>query len=354
MKKLLFDIKRSLNVNPPKYGTGIKFLERIPVDLRTLVTKDDLGNSLQPREKDHAEEDHGTLKASFEALGVLYDKEVMVVERRGDGKLELQSGYNRLYVLLTLLGYSTYFVDVVEYDNPYFKAVWKRRFNASLTDHLGKGSPNTEGSLLLGLDEAKEKSSFDWRNDDEVIGALHFMANGSKTPKQLQKLLKKWRQTNDPNPNVRGLNSKMANELSEKLELPHKGYCKTLDKPYFDRAGYNTYGGDFSRKIKEWVDLYDHYKVPVEMYGFIQYVVAVRISEQRNFYIEEFDTTTQWMKDHLSEKYHNIVQFKGFHAQIRTPNPNDGGKPTERGIVDVDGKILLDKDPVLGSGLDTE
>ena len=76
--KLLFEIEKSLNVNPPNYGNGIVHVERRIVKLVDLITKNDKGISLQPREKDQAEEDHETLKNSYLTYGVMYDKEVMV------------------------------------------------------------------------------------------------------------------------------------------------------------------------------------------------------------------------------------------------------------------------------------
>jgi len=346
MKKLLFDIQRSLNIAPPKYGKGIIHLRRDKINLKSLIVVDDVGNSLQPRPKDLEEQELKELETSFKASGVLYDKEVMVVEERKDGKLELQSGFNRLYVLLVRLGITTYFADIVEYESPYWKSLWKRRLNAS-KDHTAKGTPNTIGAYLLGLAEAKSKSSFNWQDKSACLDALEFMANGSKTPEQLQKIYDKWEQTNNPNPHIRGLNTEMANALSDAIEIPHKGYCKDLQNPLYDRAGYNTYGGGFDKKIKAWVDLYDKWGSPIEVYSFVQYVVEDRIKQQREADVVAFNSTTEWMKTHLDPKYHGIVHLKGWHAQIRTPNPDDGGKPLERGIVDKNGNILIDKDPIL-------
>ncbi len=345
--KLLFDIERSLNVNPPKYGKGVKWIERRKVKLSDLITKDDEGNSLQSREKEHVIQDHNDLKNSFMALGVLYDKEVMVCRLRDDGLLELNSGYNRLWVLTTM-GITHYFVDVVTYDNPYFEAMWKRKFNAS-QDHLGKGTPNTEGTLLLGLSEAKAKDSFDWKSDDAVKEALRFMTSGSKTEGQITSLLKKWRETNNPNPFVRGLNTQMANKLSEHMELSYKGYCKDASLECYGEIGYNRHDGDIRSKIVEWVNLYNSRGVKIDVYGFIQHVVADKIDKQRKEFVDEFNASVEWMKKHLQPKYHNIVNLAGFHAQIRTRNSKDGGRPKERGIVDVNGNIIIDKDPILGT-----
>jgi len=49
--QLQFDINRSLKANPPKYGKGIKFIERKVGKLSELRVVDSNGISLQPREK---------------------------------------------------------------------------------------------------------------------------------------------------------------------------------------------------------------------------------------------------------------------------------------------------------------
>lgn len=341
-----FDIQISLEECPPiKNGVGFAWLKRIAVKLDTLVITDAEGVTLQPRQKNLNEQDHENLENSFRANGILYDREVMVVEQRPDGKLELQSGFNRLFVL-TKLGITTWFVDVVTYESPYWKTVWKRRYNAS-KHHIGVGVPNTEGSFLIGLTEAKDAKSFDWKDDDQVRAALDFMANGSKTEEQIEKLLKKWRQTNDPNPNVTGLNRGMVQTLAERMELPSKGYCKDTSNSWYGRVGYHVYGGDFSRKIKEWVDLYESYGAKIELYGYIQHVVVDKIKMQRQEQYDKFDETCVWMKNHLNPKFHNCIVWKGWHAQITTKNPDDGGKSLERGIVDIDGKILIDLEPII-------
>jgi len=341
-----FDIQISLKKCPPNYGKGLTWLKRIAVNLSSLITKDDKGNTLQPRQKKLEEQNHDELKSSFLANGILYDKEVMVVEQRADGELELQSGFNRLYVLLNELGIDTWFVDVVTYTDPFFKALWKRRFNATV-NHIAVGVPNTEGSFLLGLSEARKTESFDWKDDDAVLTALDFMANGSKTEEQLEKLLKKWRQTNHVDDHVTGLNRSMAQELAEKMNLPSKGYCKVAAKSWYGRTGYHVYGGDFGRKIKEWVDLYEQYGAQVELYGYIQHVVADKIKMQRQEQLDKFDETCAWMVTHLDPKFHGCVVWKGWHAQLTNPNPKDGGLSIERGIVDKNGKILIDLDPTI-------
>ena len=45
--KMLLDIQKSLNLNPPKYGLGIKTVDRRIVKLSDLITTDDKGNSIK-------------------------------------------------------------------------------------------------------------------------------------------------------------------------------------------------------------------------------------------------------------------------------------------------------------------
>ena len=126
--QLQFDINRSLKANPPKYGEGIQFIERKIGKLSTIRTTDSKGNSLQPREKNIEREQRNT-QHSFEVNGVMYDKDVMVTELCNDNIEELVSGYGREYTF-SEMGVDTYFWDVVKFDSPYWKAVWKRKLNA--------------------------------------------------------------------------------------------------------------------------------------------------------------------------------------------------------------------------------
>ena len=107
---MVFDINRSLKANPPNYGPGIEWIERKAGRLEDLVTMDSEGVSLQPREKE--KETGEDLKTSFKTHGVLYDREVMVVEKREDEEEELQSGFNR-WGDLGELGVERYFWDLI-------------------------------------------------------------------------------------------------------------------------------------------------------------------------------------------------------------------------------------------------
>ena len=61
---------------------------------------------------------------------------------------------------------------------------------------------------------------------------------------------------------------------------------------------------------------------------------------ERKDYLNGYNKTVKWMKKFLHKDYHDIVEFKGFLAQINTADPSQGGLPRERGLVDKTGKIL--------------
>ena len=336
---MVFDINRSLKANPPNYGPGIEWIERKAGRLEDLVTMDSEGVSLQPREKE--KETGEDLKTSFKTHGVLYDREVMVVEKREDEEEELQSGFNR-WDDLGELGVERYFWDLIRYDSPFYKALWKRRFNASLKDHLAKGIPNKSGDYMKGLEEAVGMESFNWQDDGAVIDAIDFMANGSKDSDQIEGLLKKFRKTKNPNPNVVALDTPKANKVLEGLGLPYNGYIKDASKKSYGKIGFSRWDGNFQSFMCKYVDLYDSYHEPINIYGFIEFLVAEQVTQQRKNFLKHFQDSVDWAEKHLNKKYHDIFHFIGFLAQITTPNPLDGGKRKERGIVDVNGKIIID------------
>ena len=336
---IVFDVNRSLEKNPPSYGPGIEFIERKAGRLEDLVTMDEKGVSLQPREKE--KEGGEDLKTSFRTFGVLYDREVMVAEKREDDEEELQSGFNR-WGDLGEMGIEHYFWDVIRYTSPFYKALWKRRFNASLKDHLGKGIPNKVGDYMKGLEEAVGMDSFKWQDDVVVIEAIDFMANGSKDSEQIDGLLKKFRKTKNPNPNVVALDTPKANKVLEGLGLPYNGYIKEAGKTSYGKIGFSRWDGNFNSFMCKYIDLYDSYHEPINIYGFIEFLVAEQVTQQRQNFLKHFQDSVDWAKKHLDKKYHDIFHFVGFLAQITTPNPLDGGKRKERGIVDVNGKIIID------------
>jgi nucleoside-specific outer membrane channel protein Tsx len=116
----------------------------------------------------------------------------------------------------------------------------------------------------------------------------------------------------------------------------------------YDRIGWCvSRDDDVNIKMKSFVDLYDAWGKEIELYGFIQHVVTKNLERDRKNILEKWEESIKWMNKNFKRKYKNIVKFKGFHAQLRTKNLIDGGRPTERGIVDEKGQIIIDLDPLI-------
>tara|TARA_B100000424_G_scaffold10638_1_gene7943 strand:- start:1548 stop:2570 length:1023 start_codon:yes stop_codon:yes gene_type:complete len=333
---LQFDIERSKNTNPPNYIKGINFVERKAGRLDELVTTDENGVSLQPREKE--KETGATLRNSFEAHGVLYDRQVMVAERRKDNKEELISGFNRQSNLLDM-GIKHYFYDLVTFDSPLDKVIAKRSLNAT-ADHTAKGTPNNDNDYLKGLREAHKISPL--KTEKEVKRVLRQMSLETLSDYQVKLLCRKFLKYNTLHANVVALDAVLAEKVLKELELPRKGYVNDPQDNAYGRIGYAKHHNNSLSQIPTWIDLYDKYQVPIEIYGFVVNVNPANIQQQRERVYKNITDGIEWIRTHCFDKYKDIIEFKGFIAQISSPNPADGGKRKERGIVDINGNIIID------------
>jgi len=342
--QLQFDINRSLKTNPPQYGVGVQFIERKIGKLSTLRTTDSKGNSLQPREK-NIEKDQRTTKHSFEVNGVMYGKNVMVAELCNDNIEELISGFGRHYTFGEM-GVDTYFWDVVKFDSPYWKAIRKRSFNAG-ADHIALGTPNTEGTYIKGLVELKDLDSFNWRDDNAVKTALFEMSEGQPgraqlNEKDIKKLLKTFRKSNSKYIGITAYDKLDANKAASKLGLPTSGYVKDISLSAFETVGFVYKSGKQQSKIIDWAKHYDNYGEKIKITGYIEHTELDEevIKRARNAFMAHLAETIETLRFYLDTKYHDIIDFQGFLAQITTPDPKQGGKPKERGLVDINGIII--------------
>lgn len=339
--QLVFDVTRSLKVNPPNYGKGITWIDRKPGKLSGLKVVDSDGNTLQPRELT-LEDGQRTIEKSFSVHNVMYDKEVMVAEERENKVEELVSGYGR-YGAFQSMGVDTYFWDVVKFDSPYWREVWKRKFNAT-KDHIAKGTPNSEGTYLKGLVAMKFLDSFDDTDDDVIREALFDMSDGELELDDIEKLLKKFRKSNSKYSTIRAFTKKEANAAATNLGLPCGGYVKNVASPAYGKVGYLLYGGDLKDKILDMAQYYDYYKQKISITGYIQHTELDEevIRKARKLFVEQIDNSIALIKQYLDSKYHDMIEFEGFLAQILVRDKLNGGLPKERGIVDVNGKIIIE------------
>lgn len=346
MANIHYSINRSLQVNPPElfYNNkkGINFVERVSIDLTRLIIVDEHGTTLQPRRKDKNPK-RTDIFNSF-SKGILYDKDTMVIEKRKDtGEYELISGFNRLFTLKDRMGVKNYFADVVIFDSPLDKSVWKRGLNYG-EDHTGNGQPSTVGDILNGLYEIKRENSIDVTDDDAVLEQIDRMFQEKGTPEQLKKVLKKFRETTSRDVRIRALNSPTAKEYLKTLGIHSGGLHKTTQEVAYILWENPT----VSHKFFTHAQYFDQYcKEPfypkIKLYGFLQEVNFDKIDIQRQAWMQSLERDIENLKKYIRPEYYDMYEFVGFISQIISANPKDGGRPKERGIVDVHGNIIIDE-----------
>lgn len=346
--QIVFDVNRSLKANPPKYDVnlGIRHVAREAGKLSDLITVTAKGVSLQPREKT-IDDKQFNLKHSYTVNGVMYEKEVMVAELRKDGKKELISGFGRLHALQEM-GVDTYFYDVVEFTTPFWKTVWKRRFNVS-RDHIGQGTPQTEASYLKGLIELKSDEQFKCTGpggDIAVLEALEIMSDGQLTEAKKRTLLRKFRKNNSKYASTVAMNKVDANAAAKKLGLPTSGYVQDLSSDVYGQSGFVCRnGGKIIGEVMSWAKLYLDYKIPVSIVAYVEHtdLNETKIRDARVSFEKTLERVLeQYIEPIFKEEFHNMFKFEGFLAQICGPDPDQGGRPKERGLVDVDGNIIYE------------
>jgi hypothetical protein len=266
----------------------------------------------------------------------------MVAELCENGDEELISGYGRRGAFESM-GVNRYFWDRVKFESPYWREVWKLRLNAT-KDHRGKGTPNSVGTYLKGLVAMKSLDSFDDTDDDVIREALFDMSDGELELDDIEKILKKFRKSNSKYSTIRAFTKKEANAAATNLGLPCGGYVKNVASPAYGKVGYLLYGGDLKDKILDMARYYDYYNQKVSITGYIQHTELDEkvIRKARKLFVEQIDNSIKLIKQYLDPKYHDMIKFEGFLAQILVRDKLNGGLPKERGIVDVNGKIIIE------------
>ena len=61
------------------------------------------------------------------------------------------------------------------------------------------------------------------------------------------------------------------------------------------------------------------------------------IKKSRKLFVEQINNSIELIKQYLDPKYHDMIKFEGFLAQILVRDKFNGGLPKEVGLVDEDG-----------------
>jgi hypothetical protein len=353
--KLVFDVQKSKELCPPKYPKGVRFIKRIVLQ-RSVVAYTTLGN---PREDHIIWSELPPLKDSLIVNGYIHTQSpptIKVDPDRPDHFIGL-SGYHR-DAACEQLDIQTMMYDVLEFDSPLDELKHKSVTNQHRTPAL----VNTKDDIIKQIKEAVDKQYIS-NEDVDVIDLISILA-ADKTDKTKKEIFKQFRtRVLRSDATILGYHTQggqySTEEFAEKYNIPCAG-----DKRYtksFKRLGYIT--GINTPKTT----LYDAkklsmdygYKV-VEIYAWIQkdakqapgiYVQRQKFLDKWNeFVLEDCKSIQEIAKqcgknisiDDILKNY--PIRFVGFLAQNITPDPFNGGKPMEDGVVDVNGNPVVIKD----------
>lgn len=333
-----FDLGRSLKKCIPNfYPKGVTFQERTIIDRTSILERDEEDISFQIRLRDIVRVNLLKLIDSFQNLGWIYSERPIVVEYLPKGgNYRLIAGFNRMRAFKELKQ-TKVLVDVVSFDT---KADRIKYMILSNEGHL-PAEDNDDKDYVKALKKAVIEGCYE-RNDTQGLKDFLFDMSPSKSTAARTAIFKKFRAVTSAYENVLDVDASVANEILEDNGYPCKGVVlqEDSDGEPFAQIGFARPNGDFGSKVKQMLDLYDKYQVPVEIYGYILNVDPSRINEQRETWMDSFESTMLWVKQHLNKKYHNAFQFCGFIGQITESDPNNFGNRKEDIIVDVKGKSI--------------
>lgn len=363
--KVILDVQKSLDICPPNYPKGVKFVKRI------ITKRGPGGNVTYPMNKNPREHHVITTKVpelrdSLLVNGYIYNCAPPTVKVDPNDKTRFigLSGYHR-DAALEQAGWKSMIYDVLEFDTP----LDERKHKTVSNHHKTPSISNTIMDIVKQVKEAIAEKEIN--NDDKEIKELISILAADKTKSTHSKIFKKLR-THLPS------SSTIRNYHTEGGSLSTEEFALTYEIPYGGDAAWNKLKrlGYITGIKTPKTTLFDAKKLSleyngqqVEIYAWIQDnpKASPAIHTQRTRWLETFDkfieedckSIQQLAKScgydiplKLLIDNHPVV-FMGFLAQDISPNPMDGGSPLEKGVVNRFG-IHIGKKPNVPQGtLDT-
>lgn len=350
-------VEASKEACPPIEYKNAKYLGRYLVPRSILRYNDEE----QPRDKNNDQDHVNKLKNDFEVNGYNINCPPPICcfdyENNNDFSLKGQSGYNRNEVY-THMGQQMIIVDIYEYESRLWEIVARNQSN----HHANPCLVQTKNDYIKEVCNAVDSEIIE-STADAVKNFVDLIAK-DKTDKIRNQIKVACYNNCSVFPNFRTYSSsgsvKSQNSLKGFLRsygLPAAGIEGRSDEE-LEEQGYILYcagnGGNkatWMRGIVHGIQL----GIPVWIIGYAP-VRKEDLKEFRESWIEEFEelkeTTIQFAATILGdcdssdfEEDNFPVKVAGFLPQYIKPNPKDGGTPTEKGLVDVNGTpIVFDPD----------
>ena len=375
-------LERTKELAPPIHKTTQWKKAGIPeeayrYDGRYLVpfSKVSYGLNVQPRQKSNEVEQVNQLIEDYEVYGYREDKPVPIATNVSDEvdtdpyRVKALSSFHRRSACGNLKPeQKCYYYDLYSFSSPYWEAVAK-----SVTNHHGAPQLTQKWTDYKSEVVAACDSGIIQKNEQEISKFVDRIA--ADKPSDIRKRIKahSFREAGIY-PSFTTFNSKGSGVgtiqyfVKHNLGLPPMGFEGRTDEE-IQKQGYIHYSASCGDVLRGWsggIKQAMIHNIPVWLFGYstdrVDDLVAFREKFIEVFvgYKEKqlmwcYRQARSWVPDDALEEYDALtvdkivemvdqdrfnIKLGGFYAQHTSRNANDGGRPTEVGLVDVYGKTL--------------
>lgn len=341
--KLKFDIPKSLKEYPPTYPKGVNFKGRVEIERSSVDYRED-GNM---REKHIIWSEIPPIKDSFIVNGWAHSEKVPTIKKDPDNDKRYigLSGFHR-NAAAEQLGIEVMMYDVLTFDSPLDELKW-----ATVSNHRTSfGLANTKDDIVKQTIRAIEEKMIN--SDVSEIRNLIAILAADKTQQAQKDILKKvTARTNNIGATILSYHTKggafSTQEFAEKFNIPCGG---TERYEQTKRIGYIS-------GILPKTSLYDgkilaaELGIDIDMYFWIENPKPGELHKQRKEFTKRFNEFIEadcLTMQHIAKQSgvdidlktlikNHPMKLRGFLAQDISPDPFNGGKPKEYGVVDMNG-----------------
>lgn len=346
-------LEESKESAPPLEFEGATYLGRYIIP-RQFVRYDE---EEQPRDKNNESDHVNDLVNNYEAIGYRLDAQPPIVCFDGKDvsnlKLKAQSGFNRSEAL-DRINQECYFFDIYLYDSLYWEIVARNVSNHHSNPQLAQKWTDYQKEVVGAVSQGAILATKDY------IDAFVDLIAKDKTSKVRKRIKDACYNSCEVFPNFRTYNSTGHGKNTLNGFVKDNGFAKQgvegRSEEELQEQGYIIYCSGQGNNKATWGRAITHATklgIPVWFIGYSTKRVK-DLEEFRDDYITEFNEQKeifiQFAREVLGEdgefsEENFSVKLAGFMAQYTKPNPNDQGRDTEYGLVDMYGNnIKFDPD----------
>lgn len=308
----------------------------------------------QPRDKNNDPDHVNDLVNNYETVGYRTDSQPPIAcfddKDTSSLKLRAQSGYNRSEALQRI-GQDCYFFDIYRYDSLYWEIVARNQSNHHSNPQLSQKWTDYQKEVINAVADNVIPG------EQSAIDAFVDLIAADKTAKTRLRIKKACYNSCGVFPNFCSYNSAGHGKNTLNGFVSENGFAKqgieNRSDEELQQQGYIIYCAGEGNGKSVWargIVNSTRLGVPTWVIGYSTKRVH-DLQQFREDWIREFnetkDTFIEFAQNVVGDgsiseidEYNFPVKLAGFMSQYIKPNPNDMGRPTEVGLVDVYGNTI--------------